>query len=343
MRNHLTIVLIVVAMALLGCERAVRAFVPAFGGQEVALSNTPTMLGTEPTRFAGTEPLKVLGFTSDLCFVLADDVSKDADIDATFKQLKGGARLAAVLHTNGNADVAWKCGGWSFAPSESGHGILSACMKWECNQSPPKGTEISSVDVTSDRPLRILGANWSSTAAFDHVSQPVPDFVATSSDEYRDLERLYGGKPAWTSPAQTAIQVELSSNRRSRSSSSFNSTLGIRLATEGIQIQPGATAMGMGVVTIPTAAIEACSMSCFSSLARSTNLLLSEPGIELDLLNSPEVADWCWRNRIPIATSASRRAWLYKSAPLPDKATYVQQLTSRSEYDHQASQSCMGY
>ncbi len=343
MRNHLTVVLILVAVVLVGCERLMRALLPAFGGQEVALSNKPTVLSTEPTRFAGTEPLKVLGFTSDLCFVLADDVAKDADIDATIKRLKGGARLAAVLHTNGNADVAWKCDGWSFAPSESGRGILSACMRWECNQTPPKGTEIASIDVTSDRPLRILGANWSSTAAFDHVSQPPPDLVATSSEEYRDLEQLYGGKPAWTSPARTALQVELSSNRRSRSSSSFNSTLGIRLGAEGIQIQPGATAVGIGVVTIPTAAIEACSMSCFSSLARSTNLLLSEAGIEVDLLNSPEVVDWCWRNRIPMATSASRRAWLYKGAPLPDKGSYVQQLASRSEYDHQASQSCMGY
>jgi hypothetical protein len=342
MRNHLTVALILVAVVLVGCERLLGAFMPAFGGQEVALSDKPTVLSSEPTRFAGTEPLKVLGFTSDLCFVLADDVAKDADIDATFQRVKGEARLAAVLHTNGGADVAWKCNGLSFAPSESGHGILSACMRWECNQTPPKGTEITSIDVTSDRPLRVLGVNWSSTAAFDHVSQPPPDLVAKNSDEYRDLEQLYGGKPAWTSPAHTALQVELTSNRR-RGSSSFNSTLALRLDAEGIQIQPGTIAIGMGVVTIPTGEVEACSMSCFSNLARSTTLLLSKPGIELDLLNSPEVNDWCWRNRIPMASSASRRAWLYKGAPLPDKRTYVQQFSSRSEYDHQASQSCMGY
>lgn len=61
---------------------------------------------------------------------------------------------------------------------EAGRGKLAVPMKWECNQNPPKGSEIMSVDVTSDRPLRILGADWSSTAAFDHMSQPAPDLVA---------------------------------------------------------------------------------------------------------------------------------------------------------------------
>lgn len=343
MRTHLTIVLSLLVLTLVGCERLMGAFLPDFGAQEVVLSSKPTVLGTESTRFAGTEPLKVLGFTSDLCVVLADDVAKDVDVDGAYKQLKGGARLTAVLHTSGGADVVWKCGGWRFAPGESGRGRLSACMKWECNQSPPKGTEIASIDLSSDRPLRILGADWSSTTAFDHVSKPSPDLFASSSEEYEDLEQIYGRQPAWASPAQTAQQVTLTSNRRLGSSSSFRSTLGIRLATEGVQIQPGVTAIGMGVVTIPTAAIEACSMSCFSSLARSTNLLLSAPGIEVDLLNSPEVVDWCWRNRIPMATSASRRAWLYKGVTLPARESYMQQLSSRSAYDDQASQSCRGY
>lgn len=329
--------------ALAGCERLTSAFLPGSMNQDVVLSDKPMVLGTEPTRFSAAEPLRVVGFTSDLCVVLADDVANDADIEAAYKRLKGGARLAAVFHSSGGADVVWKCGGWSFNPGKSGRGALSACLRWECNQAPPKGTEVASIDLSADRPLQILGAHWSSTAAFDHVSQPPPDLVASSSAEYRDLERTYGGKPAWSSPAQTSLQVGLSSNRRRASSSTFNSTLEMRLTTEGIQLQPGRNAIGMDIVTIPTTAVEACSMSCFGKLARSVNLLLPESGIQVDLLNSPEVINWCWQNRIPMATSAARRAWLYEGVSLPDKKSYAQQLSSRPAYDDQARQSCMGY
>lgn len=343
MRFRLAAMLGLSMAALAGCEKLMSAFLPGSANQDIVLSDKPLVLGTESTRFSAAEPLKVMGFTSDICVVLADDVAKDADIDAIYMQLKGGARLSAVLHVSGGADVVWTCGGWSFNSDESGRGSLSACLRWECNKAPPKGTEITSIDISADRPLRILGAHWSSTAAFDHVSQPTPDLVASNSAEYRDLERAYGGKPAWSSPAQTAQQVALSSNRRRASYSTFDSTLKIRLAPEGIQLQPGPNAIGMGIATIPTTAVAACSMSCSSNLARRVNLLLPGTGIQVDLLNSPEVVNWCWQMRIPMATSAARRAWLYEGAPLPDKQTYAEHLSSKSAYDEQANQSCMGY
>ena len=339
---HVAIVGLSVA-TLAGCERLTSAFLPGVANQEVVLSDKPLVLGTESTRFSPAQPLKVVGFTSDLCVVLADDIAEDADIDATYKQLKGEVRLSAVLHGSGGTDVVWRCGGWSFTPGNAGRGSLSACLRWECNKAPPKGTEITSIDMRADRLLRVLGARWSSTAAFDHVSQPPPDLVASSSAEYRDLERAYGGKSAWSSSAQPIQQVGLTSNRRRASSSSFNSTLAIRLALEGIQLQPGPNAIGMGITTIPTTAVAACSMSCFSNLARSVNLLLPEPGIQVDLLNSPDVLTWCWQSGIPMATSAARRAWLYQGVPLPDRGSYTHQLSSRSAYDEQAKQSCMGY
>ena len=338
------VVMAALSVALLaGCERLASAFLPGFANQEVVLSDKPLVLAAEPTRLSPTQPLMVVGFTSDLCVALADDVPVDADIDATYKQLKGGARLSAVLHGSDGTDVVWKCGGWSFRPGNAGHGSLSACLRWECNKAPPKGSAITSVDLSADRPLRILGARWSSTASFDHVSQPSPDLVASSSAEYRDLERAYGGKSAWSSPAQPIQQMVLSSNRRRASFSTFNSTIAMRLAPEGIQLQPSPTAIGMAIATIPTTAVAACSMSCFSNLARSVNLLLPEPGIQVDLLNSPDVLDWCWQSRIPMATSAARRAWLYEGAPLPNRESYAQQFHSRHAYDEQAKQSCMGY
>ncbi len=343
MRIGLVALLSLVVAGPAGSEQLKSIFLPGRGNQDVVLSDKPMVLGMRARRFTSAAPLKVMGVTSDFCVVLAKDVAKNANIDATVEKLKGGARLSAVLHEIGGSDVVWKCGGWSLSQDEFSRGTLSACLKWECNQAPPKGTEITSIDLTSSRPLHILGANWSSTDAFDDVSQPPPDRVAITSAEYRDLERSFGRKLAWLSPARTALQVVLSSNRRHTSFSTFNSTLAIRLAPEGIQIEPRPNTIGMGVVTIPTAAIAACSMSCSSDLARSVNLLLPVPGIEVDLLNSPEVINWCWRNRVPMATSASRRTWLYSGAPLPDKKSYAQQLNSHSAYNNQAHQSCMGY
>lgn len=316
-------------------------------GQEVVLSDEPLILGAEAMRFSAKEPLKVVGMTSDLCVRLSNDASggSSADkVDTEYERLMKGARLSAVLHGNDGKDYPWACGtGWSFSPGKSGRGALDACLKWECNRTPPKGTELSSVDLMSDRPLQILGVRWSSTDSFDHTIQPPADSFALSSAEYRDLEHAYGSEAAWTSPAKLALQVTMTSNSRRKSFSEFNSTLSLRLSTHGLQIQPGSHAIGMKAVTIPTAAVEACSMSCFGNLSRETDLLLTGPGVQLGFLNTPEVIDWCWSNHIPMASSASRREWLYKGTPLPARDSYSGQFDSRAAYDHQASQSCMGY
>ena len=341
-RVGFVLMLALLGSALAGCDRPT-GFLPGPNEQDVVLSDKPMMLGANVARFPADKPLKVLGVTSDLCVTLSNDAPEVDDIDAEYEKLKGGAHLLAVLHARDGKDYPWKCGGWRFSPNGSGRGTMAACLKWECNQTPPKGTEITSIDLSSDRPLRILGAQWSSTDSFDFMSKPPPDQVAIASAEYRDLEAAFGGKPAWSSSLQPALQVTLSSNRRRTSFSQFNSTLSIRLTNAGIQLQPGPSAYGMGVVTIPTAAVESCSMTCSDNLVRETDLLLSGPGVQLGILNKPDVIDWCWRNRIPMATSASRRSWLYKGKALPAKDSYAKEFESWGAYDHQAQQSCMGY
>lgn len=327
---------------LAGCEQIANLF-PVLNNQEVVLSDKPATLSAKPTRFTSDKTLKVVGMTSDLCVTLSNDAPDTGDEDAEYEKLMGGAKLSAVLHAGNGKSYNWTCNGWSYGPNGSGSGRMEACFRWECNKAPPKGTEIKSFDVTSNRPLRILGARWSSTAAFDFMSNPTPDPVAFSSAEYKTLEAAFGGKPAWSSPAQTAPEVTLESNRRRASFSEYHSSISIRLAEAGIQLEPGSNTVGMDIVTIPTAAVEACSMTCSSSLVRETNLLLTGQGIQLGFLNKPEVIDWCWRNKIPMATSASRRYWLYDQTALPARDSYVDQFKSRDAYDHQASQSCMGY
>ena len=115
------------------------------------------------------------------------------------------------------------------------------------------------------------------------------------------------------------------------------------MSDAGIQLEPSPSAVGMGMVSIPVAAIESCSMTCSGNLVRETDLLLPGQGIKLGLLNTPELIDWCWDHHVPMATSASMRAWLYNRTPLPAKGSYVDQFQSRAGYDDQAHRSCMGY
>lgn len=343
MRGLVLVLMVSFMMATLtGCNQML-AFLPGFNSQEVMLSDKPATLGTKPIRFSGDQPLKIVGKTSDFCVTLSKDEPNVEDTDAQFERLMGGAKLSAVLNASDGKKYPWTCNGWSFYPNNSGSGKMSACFSWECNQTPPKGTEITSIDVSSDRPLPIFGADWSSTSAFDHISDPPPDKVAISSKEYRELEAAYGGKPAWSSSKLPLPKLALSSNRRRASTSTFNSTVSARLTDAGIQLQPDSGAIGMDVVTIPTSAVEACSMTCWGSLARETELLLSGPGIQLAFLNKPEVIEWCWRNRIPMVLGADHDSWYYNQRALPPRESYVKQFDSKANYDHQAHQSCMGY
>jgi hypothetical protein len=349
-KMQIGLVLAPLAIALVGCDRFPELF---FGPHDhrVVLSDKPLLLDTKPAHFS-TDEIKVWGMTSEICATLSNDAHIDTKqdgkaINVEFAKAKGGAHLLAVLHARDGKDYEWKGDVWSLASngaSKSAPVTMNACLRWECAEAPPKGTEIASIDLSSDRPLPVLGAYWTSTDAFDFESQPPPDPFAMSSAEYKELEKTFGGQSAWPSKEKLALQVSLESKRNGEMSlSHFNSTLLLRLTDAGVQLQPASNTTGMGVVTIPTSAVEACSMTCFGKLARTTELLLTGQGIQLGVLNTPEVNDWCWNQHIPMATSAAMDAWLYKGTPLPAKDTYSAQFESRAAYDHQAHQSCMGY
>lgn len=325
---------------LAGCD------FPRPNAQDVVLTDKPVELGPVPKRFSGEQPLKVKGLTSELCLVLADDVPDKVNEDAVYERLMHGADVRATLNATDGRAYQWKCNGWSHSVLGQGAGNLSACFRLECNQTPPvlrKGTEIASVDIRSDRPLNILGVKWSSTDSFDHVSQPRPDLFARSSEEYEELERDFGGKRPWSLPGRTALRVELTSNRRKVSHSHFNSTLMLRLSEAGVQLEPTSQAFGMGTVTIPTAAVGACSMRCFGPQAKEALLLLPGPGIEVSFLNAPEVVAWCWERRVPMLSRDRTSQWSDYGRPLPARDPQAEQFQTREAYDRQAERTCAGY
>jgi hypothetical protein len=128
-----------------------------------------------PVTLTPAPALEVRGKTSDLCFALADGESGEGsgdDIQARVDELLHGAKIHALLHDREGKTYAWTCGGWSLEPPtvDSKVGRLYSCARWKCNDArPPKGAEITSVDVSATAEVRVLEIKWRSTGAFDHI------------------------------------------------------------------------------------------------------------------------------------------------------------------------------
>lgn len=336
------------AVALVGCDKFP---FPNFFSDDVPITllDKPAIVGPDPIRLAKPGEIKVLGDETELCITLSDHFAGTNEtgeaITAEYKKLKGDAHPVIALHASDGKDYTWQCNGWQISEMQAGHASLNACFKWECNQdqAPPKGTEIASIDLKSDVPLQILGATWRSTAAFDAISKPPPDPLGTSSSEYADLEKAFGGEGAWPTQGKLAMQIELESARRDRSFGHFNSTLYLRLNESGIQLQPASNTIGMGIVTIPATAVTACSMRSWGPLAHENEIILPEPGIVVGALNTPEIIDWCWNHRLPMISARDRDAWLHKGTPLPSMEAMTAQFESREAYDQRVKRLSAGF
>jgi hypothetical protein len=145
--------------------------------QNVVVAAKPLQLGPKPITLKPEPALQVRGESSDLCFALADGVADEDNgdaFDAKETELLHGAKIHALLHDDKGKTYAWTCGGWSWNPPtvESKVGRLYSCARRECNAArPPKGAEITSVDVSATKELRVLEITWESTDAFDHVDK----------------------------------------------------------------------------------------------------------------------------------------------------------------------------
>jgi hypothetical protein len=339
------------AAALIGCDKFPNLLFSNFFSDDapITLLDKPAVVGPDPMRLAKPGEIKVLGDETELCITLSDHfagINETADaISAEYKKLIGDAHPVIALHASNGKDYTWQCNGWQVSGMQPGRASLNACFKWECNQdqAPPKSTEIASIDLKSDLPLQILGATWSSTAAFDSISKPPPDPLATSSSEYADLEKAFSGEAAWATEGKLALKIELESARRERSFSHFNSTLYFRLSESGIQLQPASNTVGMGIVTIPASAVTACSMRSWGPLAHENEIILPDPGIVLGALNTPEIIDWCWDHHLPMISARDRDEWLHQGKPFPTGKAVMAQFESREAYDQRVKQLSAGF
>jgi len=146
-------------------------------GQDVVVAAKPLQLGPKPITLTPEPALQVRGESSDLCFALADGVTEERtgdDFDVKESQLLHGAKIHALLHDDNGKTYPWTCGGWRWTPVtvESKVGRLYSCALRECNAArPPKGAQITSIDVSATKELRVLAITWDSTDAFDHVDK----------------------------------------------------------------------------------------------------------------------------------------------------------------------------
>ncbi|MCX6041005.1 MAG: hypothetical protein NTV69_07715 [Caldilinea sp.] len=142
--------------------------------QSIVLSETTEILGVVGRRFSAAEPLEVKGRTGEICVLLSRDIDVKDNINGQYRQLLGDAHLKGVLHARGGKNYTWNYGGWR-APyaSAEGRGALLACLELLCNvEQPPKGSALTSIMLSSDRPLRIEGVSWYSSDSMDGVYIP---------------------------------------------------------------------------------------------------------------------------------------------------------------------------
>jgi hypothetical protein len=172
-RNRSSLIFLLLgALSLAGCDRLDKSMFEQMQ-QDVVIVEKPIQLRPQPITLTPDPVLEVRGKTSDLCFALADGVSLAGNgdaMDAREKEFLHGSKINILLHDDKGKTYPWTCGGWQLTPTSADYkvGRLFSCARWECNSArPPKGSRITSVDVSATPELRVLEITWSSTDAFD--------------------------------------------------------------------------------------------------------------------------------------------------------------------------------
>ena len=135
----------------------------------VILTSSPVELSQVPVTYSPSTEPEVAGKLSSVCVVLAGDVPiKGSEKEG--ERILNGAKISATVTTGEGATREFSCQGIGWA--KSGHVVpsneITACVHPSCaKQTLPIGSKIRSVSISSTAPVRVLGAYWYSTAAFD--------------------------------------------------------------------------------------------------------------------------------------------------------------------------------
>lgn len=167
--------------------------------------------------------------------------------------------------------------------------------------------------------------------------------LAGCKGPYEDLESSFKNDRSSSGSAIRVKTVVFTSTKRTRFIRQDNEIL-VKLSSDAVAFEsPSVFGLSTGKLRIPATAVSACSKTCYGDGSWDADLLIENPGTEISLSSAKDILDWCWSNRIPMASASSRSQWLYNQAKLPAKDAYSEQLASRDRYDKQIEMSCMGH
>jgi len=160
------------------------------------------------------------------------------------------------------------------------------------------------------------------------------------SRQYEDLDAAFAVEAIPKTPSLDAHDLSITSQRH-RGISSYRGISRVYLFDDSIGIEirlPFSKPL-----RIPTHEIAACGMTCFGTDDQNVDFFVPRTGSKLSIPSSGALLDWCWRNKKPMLPERATSDWLYKSMPLPASDGLREQFSAREVFDHQVSQSCLGY
>lgn len=146
--------------------------------ENIILSPTPATLTNQPTVYRLATPLNVLGKDHDLCFALKDNYENHSiqQNEKDFETALNGGRITVSLTDQNGKIYTYPATGlrWSLYGEITGTGELSACMSCGCKEPLTIGSKITQVQVTSDKPIKILGSYWQSSDEEEKFAEKIP-------------------------------------------------------------------------------------------------------------------------------------------------------------------------
>lgn len=160
-----------------GCDQKLDQLMEKAAGHEtnsVVLAKEPMFLDSNGISLHSAEAMLVVGKSSSLCLVLKTGVplAPQPTMDKLFEDAMRGATVTASLKMkNGEVFTLSQPGqAWAKFGHISSGDEISACLSCTCSPQPAIGSQVAEVTVASSSPLKVLGAYWESTNAFDQIN-----------------------------------------------------------------------------------------------------------------------------------------------------------------------------
>ena len=178
--------LLPLALLLSSCDSGLEKTIDFFTGRKtsvVVLVKQPIKLTPAGTTLNSEQPMKVLGEWTSVCLSLRGGVQDAKTMDLAYQQLMQSAKVTIFLNLGSGTRVrltapnqAWSKRGKVLAEDE-----LAACASTPCKAELPVGSEIRSVEISSEPSLNVEGIFWESETDLNPKPTVPPQTAASSA------------------------------------------------------------------------------------------------------------------------------------------------------------------